>query len=94
MLLTHPLFKAIYMTHMIDKITSPNNFEDAYRKTQRGKAKYKPSAIVFSRNETRNLENIRQEVISGTYSQGDYNEFTVYEPKERVIYSPQHQEEE
>jgi hypothetical protein len=77
---------------MFERIVSPANFFDAYQKTQRGSPKYKPGAVRFARNETENLEVLRQSVISGEYRPSDYIEFPVFEPKERVIYAPKYKD--
>jgi len=77
---------------MFERIVSPANFFDAYQKTQRGSPKYKPGAVRFARNETENLEALRQLVISGEYRPSDYIEFSVFEPKERVIYAPKYKD--
>jgi len=77
---------------MFDQIVSPDNFADAYRKTQCGSPRFKLEAIRFARNETHNLERLRREVVTGEYRPRDYIEFSVFEPKERVIYAPQYRD--
>lgn len=77
---------------MFDQIISPDNFADAYRRTQRGRPKFKVEAIRFAQNEAHNLERLRQEVASAEYRPSDYIEFSVFEPKERVIYAPQYRD--
>ncbi len=72
----------------IDKITSEENFERAHRQTLLGSTKYNQDAVDFNRDWVNNLNELRQEVINGTYKFGDYYEFTVYEPKERIINAP------
>lgn len=42
----------------------------------------------FSRNETYNLNKLRSSLIDETYKFSGYNEFVVYEPKERIINAP------
>lgn len=75
---------------MFEQITSRNNFADAYKRTQKGSPKFKVEAIRFARNEAYNLERLRQRVISAEYRPSDYIKFSVFEPKERVIYAPQY----
>lgn len=77
---------------MFDQIVAPDNFADAYRKTQRGSPRFKVEAMRFARNETYNLERLRQEVINGHYRPSDYIKFSVFEPKERVVYAPQYRD--
>src|SRR5690554_4538522 len=77
---------------MFSEITSKENFDEAFRKTQLGAPKYKPDAIRFTENQTVNLARLRQLVISGEYQPGEYLEFSVFEPKERVIYAPRYKD--
>src|SRR5690554_32584 len=77
---------------MFSEITSKENFDEAFRKTQLGAPKYKPDAIRFTENQTVNLARLRQLVISGKYQPGEYLEFSVFEPKERVIYAPRYKD--
>lgn len=72
----------------IDKITDEANFLKAHRQTLLGDTKYNQDAIEFNRDWVHNLEKLRQEVIDGTYEFGEYYEFKVYEPKERIINAP------
>ncbi len=77
------------MSHSIfDRITDENNIERAYRKALKGGNKYTEEAILFSMNETYNLEALRQSLIDGTYEFKGYMRFKVHEPKERVIDAP------
>lgn len=77
---------------LFDDITNPDNFKAAFNNTKRGRAKYKISAIEFSSNETLHLQNLLDEVVSGEYAPGTYNEFVVYWPKERTILSPKYRD--
>ncbi|MFK4014869.1 reverse transcriptase domain-containing protein [Cobetia marina] len=77
---------------MFEDIVTRENFYDAYRKTQKGKSKFKVDAIVFASNESINIEALRQELLSGIYSPSSYVEFSVFEPKERVIYAPRYRD--
>lgn len=73
---------------LIDQITSVENFDRAYKQTQKGKNKYKGAALAFSINETKNLNKLRQSVIDRSYTFGSYISFMVLEPKERLIHAP------
>lgn len=57
---------------------------DAHRRAKKGK-RYKPEVIEFSINLEENLLDIGKELKLRTYIPGDYREFTVYEPKERLV---------
>ena len=66
--------------------------QEAFRKTQLGKGKYKKDAILFDRNQTYNIKKLQQSLIDETYEFDDYEEFTVYEPKERIIHAPRYKD--
>lgn len=76
------------MSNLFKRITDIENFEKAYKQTIKGKSKYKSEALIFSKDAVYNLEKLRQKVITGTYRFSNYNRFTVYEPKERIIDAP------
>lgn len=69
-------------------IATERNAYEALRKTRLGKEKYKAAAIRFTECETHSMAELLKELRSGEYRPGPYNTFTVYEPKERVIYAP------
>lgn len=77
-----------HKTRMIDKITSVENFDEAYKQTQKGKNKYKHAALTFAMNETENINALRKSVIDRSYEFGKYISFMVFEPKERLIHAP------
>lgn len=76
------------MPTLFEDITSFNNLERAYKKSQKGKEKYKRESLEFSRDETFNLLQIRESLLNDSYKFGGYIHFTVHEPKERVIDAP------
>lgn len=80
------------MEEMFSEITSKQNFDEAFRKTQLGSPKFKFSAIAFSENRTVNLGYLRSAVIFGHYEPGEYVSFPVFEPKERVIFAPKYRD--
>jgi retron-type reverse transcriptase len=59
--------------------------ELAFYKAQRGKT-FKNDVIKFRENLSSNLYMLRRELLDGTFSFGQYNRFTVFEPKKREIY--------
>lgn len=65
-------------------ITSEENIYDAFRKTSLGKRNTN-SYLEFELNSEINLHNIRAELLSGEYEQGQHRHFYVYEPKKRLI---------
>lgn len=80
------------MSNLINRITDKNNIQDAYNQSLKGEGKYSLEAMVFSQNETYNLAKLRDRLVNGTYEFGDYVEFTVYEPKERLIHAPRYKD--
>lgn len=77
------------MSHsLFEQIVDIENFERAYRQTQKGKGKYKNESLIFNRDSVYNLEKLRRSVIDGSYEFSGYTRFTVYEPKERIIDAP------
>jgi RNA-directed DNA polymerase len=76
--------------NIFEQIINENNIDLAYKKSQKGKMKYKYKSILFSQNLTYNLNELRNLLISNEYQPGKYNEFVVKEPKERIIFSPEY----
>lgn len=70
--------------NLIDKITDMNNIREAYRKTAKGK-KYTYGYLEFKEYDEVNLKLIQEELSDRAYKIGDYREFTIYEPKPRLI---------
>lgn len=69
---------------LIDKITSIENLRAAYEKTSRGK-KMSFGYLEFKEYAEANLLLIQEELMDNAYKIGDYREFTIYEPKPRLI---------
>lgn len=67
-----------------EKITNFDNMYRAYRRSRRGKG-YKNSAARFGTMALDGINTLIEQLKSGTYRVSDYNEFKVYEPKERII---------
>lgn len=80
--------RKIYSMCLFDMITSPDNTLAAYYLTRQGKHRYKQAAAKWAQMYTVNNEQLRQEIIQGSYVPRPYTEFTVYEPKERIIHAP------
>lgn len=67
------------------QVIDENNIADAYRKSILGKKGYS-SVAKFEQNKEANLKNIREMLVNQTYKTSPYNQRTIYEPKERIIY--------
>lgn len=70
--------------NLIDQITTIENLRDAYRKTGRGK-KMTWGYLEFKEYAEANLLLIQDELRAGAYSIGPYRQFTIFEPKPRLI---------
>lgn len=68
--------------------TSLESLEWSFHRTFRGKNKHRNDAILFAQDETANLLALHESLQDKSYAFGDYAQFTVYEPKERIIYAP------
>ncbi len=67
-----------------EKVIDFNNMYKAYRKAKCGKG-YKKSAAKFNIMALDGINALIEQLKNKTYKISSYNEFTVYEPKERVI---------
>ena len=70
--------------NLIEQITTTENLRDAYVKTARGK-RMTFGYLEFKEYAEVNLLRIQQELRKGGYRIGGYRQFTVYEPKPRLI---------
>lgn len=76
------------MSTIFNAITNFDNLYKSYVQVSKSKNKYSREALIFAQNETSNLLDLQQQLISGAYKFDDYIEFKVFEPKERVINAP------
>jgi retron-type reverse transcriptase len=70
--------------HLIDRIVTIDNLRDAYRKTAKNK-RMTWGYLEFKEYAESNLLLVQQELADGAYKIGGYREFTIYEPKPRLI---------
>lgn len=70
--------------NLIQRITTIENLRDAYRKTANNK-RMTWGYLEFKEYAEANLLLIQQELVDGSYKIGPYREFTIYEPKARLI---------
>lgn len=73
--------------NLFDLAFTPENLYIAYLNARAGKRK-KQACFTFETRLGENLANLHRELHDGTYKPLPYYQFTVYEPKERVIYAP------
>lgn len=67
-----------------EKVIDFENMYRAYRRAKRGKG-YKKSSAKFSVHALEGVNTLIEQLKTKTYTVSQYNEFTVYEPKERII---------
>ncbi len=70
--------------NLIDKIANIENLQLAYYKAQKGKAE-KTKVFNFGKQLQANLQKLQQQILSGCVETGNYNYFTIYDPKKRLI---------
>lgn len=71
--------------NLYDQVCTRENILQAYWKARAGKAR-SYGVRIFEEHLEDNLEAIYQDLVSGLYRISEYNVFTIYEPKERIIY--------
>lgn len=67
-----------------EKVTDFNNLYNAYRKAKSGKG-YKNSSARFEIQALDGIHRLKQQLESKEYSVSRYNQFYVYEPKQRLV---------
>jgi len=70
--------------NLFDKITTFDNLLRAAQKAQKGK-RFKEACAVFNLNLEKELIQLQRELKEKTYRHGNYNDFFVYDPKQRLI---------
>jgi len=70
--------------NLFEQIYDFDNLYEAYKKARKGK-RSRPEVQRFERDLEGNLIQIQNELIWGTYQTGQYRNFKVYEPKERLV---------
>lgn len=73
--------------NLFDLTFSRENLYQAYIDARKGKRK-KQACFNFETSLGGNLEALYEEIHRGSYKPRPYKKFTVYEPKERIIYAP------
>lgn len=70
----------------IQDIATFENAEEAYRKARRCK-RYREEVLRFTDNLEAELYSLVDDLLAGTYQQGEARRFVIYEPKKRDIYA-------
>lgn len=71
--------------NLYERICSIDNLREAFENASIGK-RNRSDVLEYGTNLEANLEELRRELLSHTYKTSDYHIFTLYEPKERIIY--------
>lgn len=70
--------------NLYEKIYDFENLRNAYLNARKGK-RFRSDVLKFSSNVEENLIDIQNELIWGTYKVGKYKQFTITDPKKRLI---------
>lgn len=70
--------------NLFEQIISWQNFRLAFLKASKGKSR-SSEVILFTTKLDENLEVLRHGIANQTYSIGEYRQFKIYDPKERII---------
>lgn len=71
--------------NLFQKIVEPDNIYLGYKLARKGKT-WQDTIKVFEDNLENNLEQIRNSLVSHTFTTSKYETFVMYEPKRRIIY--------
>jgi retron-type reverse transcriptase len=70
--------------HLIEQVADIDNLRHAFAKTSAGK-RLTWGYLEFKEYAELNLAQLHEEILAGTWKQGVFRQFTVYEPKPRII---------
>lgn len=79
-----PAYRMKRHKNLIERITNPENMRVAYYNTSKAK-RQTFGYLEFKEFAQININRLRDELIAGDYKIGKYREFTIYEPKPRLI---------
>lgn len=71
--------------NLYQRICSIENLQLADKIARKGKAK-QPGVIEHDKNQVANIQNLHEILINKTYKTSNYTTFTIFEPKERIIF--------
>lgn len=71
--------------NLYDSVCDLDNLYLAYTKAKKGKSE-SYGVIRFEKELDNNILSIHKELVDGTYNTSKYEVFTIFEPKERIIY--------
>ena len=71
--------------NLYEHVCSEDNLILAYEKARKGKT-HTYGVKLFEKDLEKNMRQLHNELITGTYRTSEYSVFTIYDPKEREIY--------
>jgi len=71
--------------NLYETICSSDNLALAHQKARKGKA-HTYGVRLFEKDFGNNMQQLQDELVTGTYRTSKYSVFTIYDPKEREIY--------
>lgn len=80
------------MKSIWNEFMKEENFFDALDKVNKSKNRKTAEGILYNKDKILNTYILMSELENDTYEVSPYSEFTIYEPKERVIFAPAHRD--
>lgn len=71
--------------NLFESIASLENLQLADKRARKGKAD-QYGVQIHSKNELENLKSLQEMLLTGSYRTSEYSTFTVFEPKERLVF--------
>ena len=71
-------------SNLFERICNIQNLHESYYKASKGK-RQSAEYLNFRQNAEKKLEELRQDLLQGNYTAGAYRQFTIIDPKERII---------
>jgi RNA-directed DNA polymerase len=81
-----------YSSEMQASILHPLNLRYAYARTRLGAGKFRNAASKYNENSVANNQQLIEELYSGLYIPEKYIEFTIFDPKERIVHAPRYRD--
>ena len=72
--------------NLLPKIAEIHNLREAFLKASRGK-RGKREVVTFRADLDKNLQNLREQILNGSVSVGNFHTFEIRDPKPRKIYA-------
>ena len=73
------------INNLYQKVCSIENLQLADSIARKGKSK-QPGVIEHDQNREENIQKLHEMLVNKTYQTSEYTTFTIFEPKERVIF--------